>query len=125
MPDVHSLSLFFGSLGSGSIGGSGGFRTFFPARSSSNSSAADMPTMQLFDMTNNCWGTTNPDSIRAWIYDGKDDEGIGVVVDFEPFKNEQVAAEKTSLSYSQVAISLVRVITRSIGYFRCTTRTAS
>ena len=52
----------------------------------------------VFDMTNNWWGTTTPDSIRAWIYDGEDDENIGVVVEFVPFKDELVSVQDRSLS---------------------------
>ena len=48
-------------------------------------------------MTNNYWGTTSADSISAWIYDGNDDDGIGAVVDFEPFNTEPLAAEKKTM----------------------------
>ncbi len=57
------------------------------------------PDFPTFDMTDNWWGTTNADSIKAWIYDGVDDVDTGVLIDFEPFKTEPlVGVEETSLS---------------------------
>lgn len=55
----------------------------------------DEPTH--FDMTNNWWGTANPDSIQAWINDGLDDPAIGTIIDWYPFKAEPLATEKKSL----------------------------
>ena len=56
----------------------------------------DLP---VFQMTDNWWGTTDPDSIRSRIFDGNDDVAAGVLIDFEPFKLEPlVGTEKTSLS---------------------------
>ena len=52
-----------------------------------------------FDMTDNWWGTTDPDSIQAWIQDGNDfpEYPFFHVIDFEPFKGVAVPVEKTSL----------------------------
>lgn len=50
-----------------------------------------------FDMTDNWWGTTNPDSIQAWIFDGKDDPTSGFIIDWQPYKGEPVSTEKKSL----------------------------
>ena len=59
--------------------------------------------IQHDDLTNNCWGTTDPDSVAAWIGDVNDDPGdlsyLGIV-DFEPFLAERVPVRKTSLSHA-------------------------
>lgn len=53
------------------------------------------------DFTNNYWGTTEPDSIAAWIWDGNDFQvpfqGIYAVVDYEPFSTVPLDTEKESL----------------------------
>ncbi|MBU8922553.1 MAG: right-handed parallel beta-helix repeat-containing protein [Bacteroidales bacterium] len=55
----------------------------------------------FIDMTNNYWGTTDTDSIAAWIYDGNDEYdpvwGIKAFVVFEPFSTVPLPAEKKSL----------------------------
>jgi hypothetical protein len=56
----------------------------------------DLP---VFHMTDNWWGTTDPDSISAFIFDGNDDVAAGVTIGFEPFKLEpHVGVEESSLS---------------------------
>jgi len=47
------------------------------------------------DMSNNYWGTDNPDSIAAWISDGNDEytHPMAGFVDFEPFRTESVFSE--------------------------------
>ena len=50
----------------------------------------------ILDLTNNYWGTDNPDSIRAWIHDGNDFETC-YFVEFEPFRSESTPAESKSL----------------------------
>lgn len=50
-----------------------------------------------FDMTNNWWGTANPDSIQAWIWDASDEPELGHTIDWDPYKSEPVATEKKSL----------------------------
>lgn len=47
------------------------------------------------DMTRNYWGTTEVDSVAAWILDGNDDPDIRAVVLFEPIL-ERVANEHQS-----------------------------
>jgi len=50
------------------------------------------------DMENNYWGTDEPDSIAAWIYDGNDEPGIlHGYVDFDPFLSGNVANQKKTL----------------------------
>jgi hypothetical protein len=54
-----------------------------------------------FDLTNNYWGTTDPDSIAAWIDDANDHPGdlnYRGIVDFDPFLVDQVPVRKKSLS---------------------------
>jgi len=54
-----------------------------------------------YDLTNNYWGTTDPDSIAAWIDDANDHPGdlnYRGIVDFEPFLVDQVPVRKKSLS---------------------------
>ena len=48
------------------------------------------------DMTGNYWGTTDPDSIAAMIWDSNDDPEIHSTVLFEPFAGEPVPTEETS-----------------------------
>ncbi len=50
-----------------------------------------------FDMTNNWWGTDDPDSIQAWIFDGNDDPSSGFIIDWDPYKEEPLAGEPQSL----------------------------
>lgn len=50
------------------------------------------------DMTDNYWGTDNPDSIRAWIRDRNDSEDACFYVDFEPFRNVSTPVQKATLS---------------------------
>lgn len=51
-----------------------------------------------FDMTNNWWGTANPDSIQAWIYDGNDQPTRPYYfIDWEPYRSVPVSSEKRSL----------------------------
>jgi len=49
------------------------------------------------DMTDNYWGTDSPDSVRAWIHDRNDSEDACYYVDFEPFSDIPLPAEKKSL----------------------------
>ena len=51
------------------------------------------PTAHL-DFTNNYWGTSNPDSIEAWIWDGNDDPYIHAIIDYEPFYSQPIPTEK-------------------------------
>lgn len=48
------------------------------------------------DLTNNYWGTTEADSISAWIWDGADDSEIEAIVQFEPFSSVPVRSELRS-----------------------------
>lgn len=50
-----------------------------------------------FDMTNNWWGTDDPDSIQSWIYDSVADSTRSSIVDWAPYKDEAVATETQSL----------------------------
>jgi hypothetical protein len=53
---------------------------------------------QTIDMTNNYWGTDNPDSIRAWIHDADDSDHSCYRIDFEPFRSESTPTKRESLS---------------------------
>ncbi len=60
------------------------------------------PDNHHLDMTGNWWGTTEPDSIAAWIHDGNDvmwPPGglVECTVDFQPFATGPVPNEKQSL----------------------------
>lgn len=46
------------------------------------------------DMTDNWWGTADPDSIQAMIEDGMHDPSIYFIVDWDPYKDEPVPNEK-------------------------------
>jgi hypothetical protein len=54
-------------------------------------------TSQL-NLTGNWWGTTDRDSIDAWIWDGNDDPSIKAVVEYEPILDGPLAAERKSFS---------------------------
>lgn len=49
------------------------------------------------DMTDNWWGTADPDSIQAWIFDGNDNPDSGYIIDWQPYKGQPVATEKKSM----------------------------
>lgn len=49
------------------------------------------------DMTNNYWGTDDPDSIQAWIEDGNDDPDWPYYIDWNPYKSDEVSTEKKSM----------------------------
>jgi len=48
------------------------------------------------DLRNNWWGVSDAESIDALIYDGNDDPEIGVIVQYFPFRDEQVSNEAMS-----------------------------
>jgi len=50
------------------------------------------------DLRNNYWGTTEPDSIAAWIWDGNDTPDLPVTVQYLPFYDHPVSTERKSLS---------------------------
>jgi len=53
-----------------------------------------------YDLTNNYWGTTDADSIAAWIDDANDHPGdlnYRGIVDFEPFLVDQVPVQTNTL----------------------------
>lgn len=52
-----------------------------------------------YDLTNNSWGTTDPDSIQAWIWDAKDDPEAGYIIDWRPYVGEPVSSERRSLGF--------------------------
>nr|MEE4268868.1 hypothetical protein [Candidatus Krumholzibacteria bacterium] len=58
-------------------------------------SKADGP--YYLDMTNNWWGTTDPDSIQAWIEDGYDVPDLPCYIIWDPFLTENVEAKPISL----------------------------
>ena len=60
------------------------------------------PADHHLDMTGNWWGTTDRDSISAWIHDGNDviwPPGglVECTVDFEPIAEAPIPTEKKSL----------------------------
>jgi len=57
---------------------------------------AGMETI-VHDLTNNWWGTTERDSIAAWIYDIHDDPDIRTEILFEPFLTSPVPNEEAKI----------------------------
>lgn len=57
----------------------------------------DPDELTHFDMRSNWWGTTNPDSITALIYDNNDDGRVNYNIDFEPFSDGPTAVDRRSL----------------------------
>jgi Right handed beta helix region len=56
-----------------------------------------LPSEGHLDLTNNYWGTTEPDSIAAWIFDANDVGGPRFgTVDFEPFSATPLPADRPS-----------------------------
>jgi hypothetical protein len=53
--------------------------------------------MVTFDMTNNYWGTDEPDSISAWIHDCHDGTAV-YCVEYEPFRTVSTPVETQSWS---------------------------
>jgi hypothetical protein len=53
------------------------------------------------DLTGNYWGTTSPDSVAAWIWDGNDDPEIHSTVDYLPIANGPLPTEE-SKSWGEV-----------------------
>ncbi len=49
------------------------------------------------DFTNNYWGTTDPEEISQWIFDGNDSEDVTMYVDFLPLADGTVSTDKTTL----------------------------
>jgi hypothetical protein len=54
--------------------------------------------IDVLNMTNNYWGTTDPDTIQSWIRDNNDSPNACYIVDYEPFETESTPVEKKSLS---------------------------
>ncbi len=52
---------------------------------------------QVLDMSDNYWGTDNPDSIQAWIFDAADSDSACYLIDYTPFRNESTPARRESL----------------------------
>jgi len=49
------------------------------------------------DLSNNYWGTVDPEEVAASIYDGNDDPDIHLFVDFLPMADGPVSVERTTL----------------------------
>jgi len=49
------------------------------------------------DLTNNYWGTSDPDSIAAWIWDYNDDPVTRAYIDYSPFSDIPLPTEKKSI----------------------------
>lgn len=69
-----------------------------PSKKESESSEKDQEEYHNIDMSNNWWGTTDPDSIGAWIEDGMDDEEWPYYIVWRPFLDGTVSAEEKSLN---------------------------
>ena len=50
------------------------------------------------DLRNNYWGTTDPEEISRWIYDGYDNPNVWIYVLFEPMADSPVRTEARSWS---------------------------
>jgi len=68
-----------------------------PSKNKSESGKNDQAEYYNIDMSNNWWGTADPDSIQAWIEDGMDDEDWPYYIVWRPFLDETVPAEEKSL----------------------------
>ncbi|HPF35742.1 MAG TPA: hypothetical protein PLH84_10005 [Candidatus Krumholzibacteria bacterium] len=52
---------------------------------------------QGLDFSGNWWGTSDADSIAAWIHDVHDDSGLVADVEYEPYLTAPVPAEKAGM----------------------------
>lgn len=50
------------------------------------------------DIRNNWWGTSDPDTIQAWIFDAADDTTQTVIFDWYPYLDAPVANEEITPS---------------------------
>ena len=75
-------------------GGERGVVAYYP-----NQSPAEVNKSLVydFDMRNNYWGTTDPDSIQILIEDNFDDPSIDYRVLWEPFLDQPVSSQKSTL----------------------------
>jgi hypothetical protein len=48
------------------------------------------------DLSNNYWGTSDPDTIAAWIWDYNDDPVTRAYIDYNPFSGSSVPTEEKS-----------------------------
>ena len=55
-------------------------------------------SVTYIDMSNNWWGTTDADSIMAWIEDGNDHDDWPYIVNYEPFQQGSVPTTKESMN---------------------------
>jgi len=78
--------------------GDRGVVLYYPNYSKDKLEQDEEPVINQFDMRNNDWGTTEPDSIQAWIEDNHDDAVIDYRVLWEPFVGQPLAVERSSLS---------------------------
>ncbi len=54
------------------------------------------PQLIELDIRDNWWGTTDPDSLAAWIYDERDDPSLNIHTIYEPYHNGPVPNENMS-----------------------------
>jgi hypothetical protein len=93
--DAFEYSLVFSYLGDGYIRNSQLARGMrYVVR---DAGVASSDVVVHFDMTNNWWGTTEPDSIQSWIFDGNDQpERPYYFIDWMPFRSGPVGTEERS-----------------------------
>ncbi len=96
--NVRDATLEYGNLGGGYI------RNCTLAKGSRfvvwdvNMYPVDGPTPITLDMANNWWGTSDPDSIRAWVYDSSDQPTRPYYyVQWNPYRSEPLAAQGKNL----------------------------
>jgi len=59
--------------------------------------AVENPSIETrVDIRNNWWGTADPDSIQAWIFDAVDDSTQTVIFDWYPYLDEPVTNDRTT-----------------------------
>lgn len=80
----------------------------FGGHRSSNIHVSDV-TLATRDMTNNGWGTADPDSIQAWIYDGNDRPEDPYFIQWDPVLPGPLPVQKKSLGGTGLAPAQVAV----------------
>lgn len=95
---IHSATLTYGHLGGGYIRNCTLARGMRYVVQDYNTWPVNGGTPITLDMSGNWWGTTNPDSIQAWIYDSNDQPARPYYyVQWQPCLTEPLGVQRRSL----------------------------
>lgn len=96
--DVRTCTLKYILMGGGSIRNSTLAKGERFVVMDANPTSIDLDMPITLDMTNNWWGTADPDTIQAWIFDSNDQPARPYFyINWDPFRSEPLPAKKHSL----------------------------